>query len=92
MKKIIIARKALIKFLHETAKAKGITQDELSEKTGIQRPHISRFFAAETSPTTDTLLKIATALDVEVQLHLKDADDSVTQMTRNALYPNKHHN
>ena len=48
-------------------KEKGISQEELAEKSGVSRPTISNL---ENNPdavtTTDTLHKIALALDVKV--------------------------
>lgn len=48
-------------------KEKGISQEELAEKSGVSRPTISNL---ENNPdavtTTDTLQKIALALDVNV--------------------------
>lgn len=48
-------------------KEKGISQEELAEKSGVSRPTISKL---ENNPdavtTTDTLQKIALALDVKV--------------------------
>lgn len=48
-------------------KEKGISQEELAEKSGVSRPTISNL---ENNPdvvtTTDTLQKIALALDVKV--------------------------
>lgn len=48
-------------------KEKGISQEELSEKSGVSRPTISNL---ENNPdavtTTDTLQKIAMALNVKV--------------------------
>ena len=48
-------------------KEKGISQEELAEKSGVSRPTISNL---ENNPdaitTTDTLQQIAVALDVKV--------------------------
>ena len=48
-------------------KEKGISQDELAKRSGVSRPTISNL---ENNPdaitTTDTLQKIAVALDVKV--------------------------
>ena len=45
------------------AKAKGITQDKIAEKTGIQRSNISRVFNLKYTPTIKTLNLIAQAVD-----------------------------
>lgn len=44
--------------LEREAKKKGLTQDMISERTGIHQPHVSRFFKAKTCPRLNTYLKI----------------------------------
>lgn len=46
--------------------SKGITQAQLSEMTGIQRPNLSRLENGKTNPNIDTLYRIATALDTTI--------------------------
>ncbi len=46
--------------------SKGITQTQLSEMTGIQRPNLSRLENAKTNPNIETLSKIAIALDTTI--------------------------
>lgn len=43
--------------------SKGITQAQLSEMTGIQRPNLSRLENGKTNPNIETLSRIALALD-----------------------------
>jgi transcriptional regulator with XRE-family HTH domain len=49
-------------------KAKGLTQRQLSEKTGIQQSEISRIEAAHANPTLVTVSAIAYALGAEVRV------------------------
>jgi transcriptional regulator with XRE-family HTH domain len=49
-------------------KAKGLTQRQLSEKTGIQQSEISRIEAAHANPTLVTVSAIAHALGGEVRV------------------------
>ena len=49
-------------------KAKGLTQRQLSEKTGIQQSEISRIEAAHANPTLVTVSVIARALGAEVRV------------------------
>jgi ribosome-binding protein aMBF1 (putative translation factor) len=49
----------------------GLTQVELSERTGISQADISRIERGATSPTARTLQRIAEALDAEVRLVAK---------------------
>ena len=51
----------------EWRKAKGLTQDELSKKSGVSRAIISGLESGRiTVTTTDTLLRIARALECSV--------------------------
>ncbi len=49
-------------------KARGLTQRQLSERTGIQQSEISRIEAAHANPTMGTISVIARALGAEVRL------------------------
>lgn len=46
----------------------GLTQAELAERRGIDQADISRIECGSTSPTAQTLLRIAEALDAAVRL------------------------
>lgn len=54
--------KRIIEFRTE----KGLTQAELSEKTGLPQSHISRLETGKHSPAHSTLVKIAEALEIDV--------------------------
>jgi len=46
--------------------SRGITQVQLSEMTGIQRPNLSRLENGKTNPNIETLSRIATGLNVSI--------------------------
>lgn len=46
---------------------KGISQDELAEKSSLTRPHISMIERGSVSLQIDTLQKIADALGVQIK-------------------------
>lgn len=52
----------------EMRKRRKLTQEELSEKSGVSRAIIARLEAtnSQTTTTTETLIKIASALDCKV--------------------------
>ena len=52
--------------LAEVRKDKGLSQEQLSEKSGVHRVTIARFETGESSPTLQTLEKLAAALDVQI--------------------------
>jgi len=53
--------------IRELRKAKGLSQDQLSEKVGIDSKHLSRIELGKSFPYMETLEGIATALDVEIK-------------------------
>ena len=56
--------KVLVLLLKEIADQKGISQNEISEKTGMLQSAVSRFFSLKFKPTLDTFLQVAQALKV----------------------------
>ena len=56
--------KVLVLLLKEIADQKGISQNEISEKTGMLQSAVSRFFSLKFKPTLDTFLQIAQSLKV----------------------------
>ena len=72
----IVASDARVKLaiaLSKARKAQGLTQKELSEKTGIRQPVISRLEHGDTSTQIDSLIKLATAMNMEMQVVPMDA-------------------
>ncbi|EDL56391.1 helix-turn-helix domain-containing protein [Gimesia maris] len=56
------------KKIHRYRKAAKMSQEVLSEKTGLPQSHISRLESGKHSPSNATLKKIAAALDIEIKL------------------------
>ena len=56
--------KVLVLLLKEIADQKGISQNEISEKTGMLQSAVSRFFSLKFKPTLDTFLQVAQAVKV----------------------------
>lgn len=63
-----VMRDALMLRLRLAAKDDGMS--DLSKKTGIAREHLYKILSDEGNPTLDSLIKIAAAL--KMQLELKD--------------------
>lgn len=59
---------AIIDELVKLRKAKGITQKELAKAANLTQPAIARLESKATTPQLNTLLKVATALDYELEL------------------------
>jgi transcriptional regulator with XRE-family HTH domain len=52
--------------------AKGLTQEQMAAKAGIQRPMLSRLEGAKDLPTLPTLARLAAAIGAKVQIHFVD--------------------
>lgn len=65
-------RQELVDQIIKCRKAKKITQADISEATGIQRPNISRFESGKYNPTLDMIVRIADSIGLEVEIVLKD--------------------
>lgn len=57
----------LLILIKEIRKSRGMSIRELSKKSGISRTEISRIELEEVSPTLDTLLQLANALNVDIK-------------------------
>lgn len=60
--------------LRESRKQRGITQEELAQRSGVNRKTIGRIERGRGKPTVRTLEKLARALDVSLRELLPDAD------------------
>jgi transcriptional regulator with XRE-family HTH domain len=78
--------------IKELRKAKGLSQEELSEKVGIDSKHLSRIEVGKSYPSLDTLERIANALNVEIkdlfefmhQVRSKELTDNVSKLLKEA--------
>lgn len=51
-------------------KERGITQQEIADRTGIKRTNIARIESGRNAPTIEVLVKLAAALDMELEIRL----------------------
>lgn len=68
-------RLALIEQLIKCRKEKRITQADISNATGIQRPNISRLESGKYNPTLDMIVRVADSIGYEVEINLKEKQD-----------------
>lgn len=68
---------AIAQRIKEAREKKGLSQDNLAEKTGIARPNIARLEGGRHIPTLSTLQKIAEALTLNINYLM--AEPAVTQ-------------
>ena len=59
---------AIVDKLIELRKAKGLTQREIAKAANLAQPAIARLESKAAIPQLDTLLKIAAALDYDLEL------------------------
>ena len=65
-------------------KLKGLTQAEVAERAGISRTNVSRFESGGYNPILEMLVKLATAMDLEILVTLRtkkndtECDNDVT--------------
>ena len=64
------ARKNLASQYVQCRKAKKLSQQDVADIIGVKRPNITRFENGSYNPTLDMLVKIAEALDMELQIQL----------------------
>lgn len=51
-------------------KEKGLTQQQIAERTGMQRTNIVRIESGRYVPTLEVLIKLAAALDMDLEIKL----------------------
>jgi len=59
---------AIIYAMIEARKISGMTQKQLSEKTGIAQGDISKIEIGEANPTLNTLKRLASGMDMKLKL------------------------
>ena len=51
-------------------KERGIPQQEIADRTGIKRTNVARIESGRNAPTIEVLVKLAAALDMELEIRL----------------------
>ena len=77
--------KLLVLILKETAKAKGIEQSEIIEKTGISQKGISNIFTLKTEPKIGNYVKIAEAIGTKFFTEEQSGKVDMQTIYKNAL-------
>ena len=71
---LVSARQRIVSALTEARLAAGVSQQELANRIGTQKPNISRMESGQQNISLDTMLKYASALDLDVSIGLKDKE------------------
>jgi transcriptional regulator with XRE-family HTH domain len=77
--------KTLVLMLKNIAEAKGITQEQIAEKSGLLQSNISRVFSLRYCPTLQTFLAIATAIEVNFFFEDKESKTELSVMFEKAM-------
>ena len=72
-------RKSLVREYTYLRKLKGLTQAEVAERAGISRTNVSRFESGGYNPTLEMLVKLATAMDLDIFVTLKPKNNNDTE-------------
>ncbi len=81
---------ALLQVLEEARKALHISEKELAERMGVQRPTVTRLFnASHPNPTLDTIVDILRALGLQAEIKIRPVspEDASTPI-KAAFVPN----
>ena len=65
---------AIIQAMIDARKTTGLTQKQLSERTGIAQGDISRIENGNANPSLNTLKRLATAMDMTLKIEFTPAD------------------
>ncbi len=68
MNPVLEAQKALISSIVSLRQSQNITQQQLSDLSGVKQPVIARLETGKTDPQLSTLLKLLTSLNVKLEL------------------------
>jgi len=79
------AGRMLLRFLHQEAKNKGITQEQIAERSGFIKSNVNRMLNYRYSPTLENFLILAESIGVRIELHSET--DATFSPTRNIETP-----
>lgn len=77
--------KLFVQLLKEIAEEKGITQQEIADKTGYKQQNISRIFSLKYSPRLDVFLNIAKAVGVNFFFQDKESKTDLNVLFERAM-------
>lgn len=66
------------KAIKQTRKERNLTQEELGKLVGVQKAQISRLESNASNVTIDTLLRVFTALQAKIKLHIELANVNIS--------------
>jgi transcriptional regulator with XRE-family HTH domain len=70
---------AIVQAMIDARKSKGLTQKQLSEKSGIAQGDISKIERASANPSLRTLKRLAAGMDMKLKLEFIPVSESNTE-------------
>ena len=77
--------KVLVLILRKISESKGISQQEIADRTGLQRSNISRLFNLQYCPNMRTFITIAKAIEVNFFFEDKGGKTDLSQIFEAAM-------
>lgn len=75
----------LVLLLKEIAADKGLTQQDIADKTGLQRSNIARVFSLKYSPNLKTFIAIAQAVGINFYFEDKSGQSEMNKAFERAM-------
>lgn len=75
----------LVLILRKIAESKGISQQEIADRTGLLRSNVSRMFNLQYCPNLRTFITVAKAIDVNFFFEDKDSDTDLSKVFEAAM-------
>lgn len=75
----------LVLTLRKIAESKGISQQEIADRSGLQRSNISRMFGLKYSPNLTTFIAVARAIGVNFFFEDKEGDTNLSLIFEQAM-------
>ena len=72
--------KLLVLVLKKIAEKKGISQQEIADKTGLKRPNVNRVFSLKYCPELRTFISIAKAIEVNFFFEDKEGTTELSEI------------
>ena len=77
MSSLVLDSKLVGEVIYEFRKQKGISQEVLSGLADIGRTHLSAIERGERKPTLETFYKICSALDVKMEVVVREIENRI---------------
>lgn len=75
----------LVLILRKISESKGISQQEIADRTGLMRSNVSRMFNLQYCPNLRTFITVAKAIDVNFFFEDRDGDTNLTAIFEAAM-------